>query len=632
MMLATGVQNGIPDPGTLVVILTPIVNFLSITFGVTCIGLLFSISFLHLESNGFLRKSAISNLKWITGFAICWAISESLVILLTLSNLLAEPITSTFDFTTIRSYLSQTGLGKVQLMQVVLALTIAIVAPIVRNIRATITLLLIGIIGIITPIFQSHGSQSGLHGLAIGSLIFHILGISIWVGGLISLFFMAEEVRFIALPRFSSVALWAALIVTASGATNAWTRLNFISAWSSKYAYIVIAKIVLTAVLIGFGYKQRKFILNNLTGSTKMVRLILNELLIMLVATALGAWLARSAPPLVNGVEPNVDRSLSITGIQMPAAPTLSNLLWGYEADGIFIGLLVVATLLYIRGVVILHKAGVKWPVGRTISFALGIASIDYATSGGLGLYSHFAFSFHMIAHMILGMVAPIGIILGAPITLALRTFPSGRDENERGMKGLLVAILHSKPLALLTHPIVALAFFDGSLFIMYFTSLFGNLMTGHSGHLLMNIHFILAGMLFFHVIVGIDPNPRKVPHLVRIIVLFAAMSIHAFFSIALMSSSALLDGGYFASLQRPWFIDLIADQKLGGSIGWAMGEIPIVIALIATFIQWVRDDAREAKRLDRNSDRLLSEGKPDELAEYNQYLAKLAENDRRKN
>jgi putative copper resistance protein D len=156
--------------------------------------------------------------------------------------------------------------------------------------------------------------------------------------------------------------------------------------------------------------------------------------------------------------------------------------------------------------------------------------------------------------------------------------------------------------------------------------------MTGHFGHLFMNIHFILAGMLFFHVIVGIDPNPRKVPHLVRIIVLFAAMSIHAFFSIALMSSTSLLDGGYFASLQRPWFVDLFADQKLGGSIGWAMGEIPIIIALIATFIQWVRDDAREAKRFDRNADRLVSAGKPDELAEYNKYLAKLAENDRRKN
>jgi len=631
-MFSHVVATGIPDPGTFVTLLTPIANFFSISFGVASIGLLFSISFLHLETNGFLRKSAINNLKWISTFAILWALSEMLVILLTLSNLLAQPITASLDLTSIRSYLWQTSLGKVQLTQVVIAVVIAIVIPIIRNIRGSITLFLLGMAGIITPIFQSHGSESGLHGLAIGSLIFHVIGITLWVGGLVSLFFIAPEIRNIALPRFSGVALWAAIIVSVSGVANAWTRLNFISAWSSKYAYIVIAKAVLTAILIGIGYKHRKFIINNLSGTPAMIRLIFNELFIMFVAIALGTWLSISAPPLVNEVELDVDRVLSITGVRAPAAPTLSNLLLGYEADGFILGALLVVTFLYIRGVILLSKQGVKWPIGRTISFALGIAAIDYATSGGLGLYSHFAFSFHMIAHMILGMIAPIGIILGAPITLALRVFPAGRDENERGIKGLLVAVLHSKPVAVLTHPIVALALFDGSLFIMYFTSLFGNLMTGHFGHLFMNIHFILVGMLFFHVIVGIDPNPRKVPHLVRIIVLFAAMSIHAFFSIALMSSTSLLDGGYFASLQRPWFVDLFADQKLGGSIGWAMGEIPIVIALIATFIQWVRDDAREAKRFDRNADRLVSAGKPDELAEYNNYLAKLAENDRRKN
>lgn len=631
-MLFKGVENGFPDPGTFVTVATPIASFFSLTFGVTCIGLLFSISFLHLENNGFLRKSAIANLKWICTFGFLWALSEMFVIVLTLSNLLAQPFSASLDFTSIHSYLSQTALGKVQLTEMVIALIIAIIIPIIRNMRSSILLFILGMIGIITPIFQSHGSQSGMHGLAIGSLIFHVIGITLWVGGLISLFFMPAEARNIALPRFSTLALWASMIVAISGAANAWSRLNFISAWSSSYAYIVIAKIILTLTLIGIGYKHRRFITNKLTGSKAMMRLLLNEAIIMLVATALGAWLAKSAPPLVDGVELNVDRALAITGIRMPAAPTLSNLLLGYEADGFFIGLLLIVTFLYIRGVVILSNNGVKWPIGRTISFALGIATIDFATSGGLGVYSHFAFSFHMIAHMILGMVAPIGIILGAPITLALRVFPVGRDRDERGMKGLLVAILHSKPLAVLTHPVLALAVFDGSLFIMYFTSLFGNLMTGHSGHLLMNIHFVLAGMLFFHVIVGIDPNPRKVPHLVRIILLFAAMSIHAFFSIALMSTTALLDGGYFASLQRPWFVDLLADQKLGGSIGWAMGEIPIVIALIATFIQWIRDDAREAKRFDRNSDRLVAAGQTDELADYNEYLAKLAETDRRKN
>jgi cytochrome c oxidase assembly factor CtaG len=60
------------------------------------------------------------------------------------------------------------------------------------------------------------------------------------------------------------------------------------------------------------------------------------------------------------------------------------------------------------------------------------------------------------------------------------------------------------------------------------------------------------------------------------------------------------------------------------------MGEIPILIAIIATFIQWVRDDSREAKRLDRASDRAVAMGDDDELAKYNQYLAKLADREKK--
>lgn len=219
---------------------------------------------------------------------------------------------------------------------------------------------------------------------------------------------------------------------------------------------------------------------------------------------------------------------------------------------------------------------------------------------------------------MTLSMIAPILIVLSAPITLALRTLPIGRNKEERGLRGWLIQSLHSRFSKVFTHPIIALAIFDGSLFALYFTPLFGNLMSSHFGHLLMNFHFILAGLLFFHVIVGIDPNPRRVHHLVRVVILLGAISIHAFFSIALQASSTLIDGGFYQSLERPWATDLLADQKTGAAIGWAMGEIPIVIALIATFIQWTRVDAREAKRADKNSER--------DLAEYNDYLRKLAE------
>jgi putative copper resistance protein D len=159
-------------------------------------------------------------------------------------------------------------------------------------------------------------------------------------------------------------------------------------------------------------------------------------------------------------------------------------------------------------------------------------------------------------------------------------------------------------------------------------TPLFGNMMQSHLGHLVMSVHFLLAGILFFHVVIGIDPNPRKVPHIVRIVILFAAMSIHAFFAVALISSSTLIDQGYFASLQTPWNLDSLADQRAGGSVAWAMGEIPILLALIATFIQWMRDDKRETKRIDRNEARLAAMGEPDELAQYNAYLTSLATKD----
>ncbi|NCU90312.1 MAG: cytochrome c oxidase assembly protein, partial [Actinobacteria bacterium] len=168
---------------------------------------------------------------------------------------------------------------------------------------------------------------------------------------------------------------------------------------------------------------------------------------------------------------------------------------------------------------------------------------------------------------------------------LALRTLPIGRDKDERGIRGLLLSFLHSKPTALWTHPIVALAIFDGSLFALYFTPLFGELMSSHFGHMVMDLHFIGAGLLFFHVIVGIDPNPRRVHHLVRVVMLLAAMSIHAFFSIALMSANTLIDDGYYALLERPWATDLLSDQKVGAAIGWAMGEIPIVVALTKVVI-----------------------------------------------
>jgi len=546
-----------------------------------------------------------------------------------LANILGTDLSGALDPTSMRSFISQITLGKYMFAQLCLALLVAATVARIKDVAGANALLLLSLAAIIAPVFESHSASSGSHALAIGSLVVHVVAISLWVGGLVAITFLKAQDRAMALPRFSALALWAAIAVSASGTANAWARLNFQSAWSSDYARLVLLKILLTAVLIFFGYLNRRQLKGSLKLDGKQLgRLLSVEVLIMAVTTFVGSKLSTMQPPL-RSESSVLDPGLAVAGIATPPPPNLWRLISLYDPDALMIGVLVTAVALYIRGVIILTRRGDKWPVGRTVAFALGISAIDYATSGGLGVYAKFSFEYHMIAHMLLGMVAPIGIVLGAPITLALRTLPQGRTSQERGVRGTLIALLHSKPAAVFTNPVSALALFDGSLFVLYMTPLFGNLMQSHLGHLVMSVHFLLAGILFFHVIIGIDPNPRKVPHIVRIVILFAAMSIHAFFAVALISTSTLLDQGYFASLQTPWNLDLLADQHAGGSVAWAMGEIPILLALVATFIQWMRDDSRETKRIDRNEARLAAMGEPDELAQYNAYLSTLAEQDR---
>jgi putative copper resistance protein D len=546
---------------------------------------------------------------------LIWFSSSFIYIIATLAEILDVSFTDALDTTTIRSFVSQVLIGRYLLAQTLVAFLAGYLILRLKRVIPTLILLLTSLIAIAAPALESHSASGGSHALAVGSMLLHVGGLTLWAGGLFALMFVSAEDRKYAVPRFSVMALWAAILVVLSGLINAWARLNFREAWDSNYARVIVIKTILTGVLLFIGYLHRK----NLSLREKidwrgLTRLISAEVVLMAVVTAIGTWLSLNASP---------DRVIEPV---IPGAPSFTRILWAYEPDVFFIGVLILAVALYIKGVAILKKRGDSWPVGRTIAFALGIALIDFATSGGLGVYAMYSFEYHMIAHMTLGMIAPIGLVLGAPITLALRTLPQGRTSTESGPRAILVALLHSRIGILLTNPIIALALFDGSLFVLYFTDLFGILMASHAGHLLMNVHFILAGYLFFMIVIGLDPTPRRIHHLVRIVILFAAMAIHAFFSISLLATTTLIDQGFYSSQNIPWLgSGILDDQRAGGSVSWAMGEIPIILALIATFILWMRDDAKEARRIDRNEERKAAMGEPDELEQYNEYLKSLS-------
>ena len=579
------------------------------------VGLLLAMSLLTVNTEGNLSANSLALRRRASLIGLIWFFSSVTYIIATLADILGVSFSDALDMTTVRSFVSQIFIGRYLLAQTLVAFIAGYLILRLKRVIPTLILLLISLVAIAAPALESHSVSGGSHALATGSMLLHVAGLTLWAGGLFALVFISAEDRRYAVPRFSVMALWAAIVVVLSGLINAWARLNFRDAWDTTYARVIILKTLLTGVLLFMGYLHRK----NLSLREKidwrgLTRLISAEVALMAGITAIGIWLSLNASP---------DRVIEPV---IPAAPTFSRILWAYEPDIFFIGVLVLAVALYVKGVVILKKRGDAWPVGRTVAFALGIAGIDFATSGGFGVYAMYSFEYHMIAHMTLGMIAPIGLVLGAPITLALRTLPQGRTSTESGPRAILVALLHSRIGTLFTNPVIALALFDGSLFVLYFTDLFGTLMASHAGHLLMNIHFILAGFLFFMIVIGVDPTPRRIHHLVRIVILFAAMAIHAFFSISLLATTTLIDKGFYSSQNIPWLgSGILDDQRAGGSVSWAMGEIPIILALIATFILWMRDDAKEARRIDRNEERKAAMGEPDELAQYNEYLKSLS-------
>jgi putative copper resistance protein D len=600
-----------------------IFKFISLASAFSIVGTLTAIAFLLPEVEGFFQDSGLKLKRLLTPMAAIWALAVIGVFLFELAVIVDKPILEIFSGNLIRSFALQVILGKLLLINIIAALLVLLLVPSIKRTGGAVALLLITLIGLLAPYLENHSASSGHHMLAVGLVVTHVLALALWLGGLVALALIGKEERNLAALRSHSIALWSLVAVALSGSMNGWVRLGDIRNIGSTYGLLLLGKslLLLTVFAVAFKFRVKQ---EETFDDGVLSRQLGVEGALFAVTMVLAVILGRTAPPEVTKPE-----SINpILGSVMPQSPTFSRLLLGYEPNGLFLSLLILLVALYIKGVLTLSRRGDRWPVSRTIFFAMGISIADFAVNGGLGLYSHVTFSFHMVAHMALATLAPIGIALGAPITLALRTLPIGRAAHERGIRGYALALLHSRYSRIIAHPVVAMLIFDISMFALYFTDLFSWLMGYHFGHFFMEMHFFIAGFLFFASIMGTDPIPNKLPFIGRIVVIFAAMSIHAFFSVSLMSSTVLVDGGYFASLDRPWWPDLLADQKTGAAFGWAFGEIPILLALAATFVQWVRSDSNEAARIERNAERAKASGLPDELDRYNEYLRSLNNRD----
>lgn len=255
----------------------------------------------------------------------------------------------------------------------------------------------------------------------------------------------------------------------------------------------------------------------------------------------------------------------------------------------------------YLAGLVVLRRRGVAWPVGRIVAWLLGLVSLVVVTCTGLATFGMALFSIHMAQHMVLSMLTPVLLLLGAPVTLTLRALPATGTAG--ASRRILLAVLHSRVAKVISHPGFTVTAFVVSLFGLYFTGLLDVAMATHLGHQLMLVHFLTVGLLFFGPILAVDPWPRRSSPGLRLVEMLVAVPFHAFFGVVVMQTGYPLSG-MFATSTRALGLDPIADQATGGGIAWGFGETPIALVTLVVFAQWVRSDGRAARRYDRQAAR----------------------------
>jgi len=259
--------------------------------------------------------------------------------------------------------------------------------------------------------------------------------------------------------------------------------------------------------------------------------------------------------------------------------------------------LLVVAAGVYLYGVHTLRSRGDHWPLARTLFFLIpGLGGIASVTVSGLHAYDTTLLSVHMVQHMVLSMVAPIFLALGAPVTLALRTL---RGTPRRR----LLAVVHSRVARLFTNPLVAFGMFVATPFALYFTGLYRLTLESALVHELVHAHFIITGCLFFWPLLGLDPLPGRWPYPARALLMLLSVPFHTVLGLTVMQSKTLFGGDWYPSLNLAW-ADPFTDQKIAGGILWAGGEFISVTMIAVLVVQWVRASEREARRIDRELDR----------------------------
>lgn len=620
----------IADPGALTRWGLPLARGVADLAGAVTVGALVVTAFVlpaPVDGRRRLVGAAAGGALLAAAAAAVWSVASVAVLLLGYSEIAGEPLGAPGTGAGLISYVTSVDQGRSLAAAAVLVVLTTFVATSAARLTTVGVAAALSVLSLLPTALTGHAANAANHEAAVNTQALHLVGLSVWVGGLVTVWCLRGRLGdhlAVVVARYSRVALWAFVAVGVSGVAGGLLRVGGVAGLTSTYGVLLGGKAVLLVVLGAFGWAHRRRTVpavaaGGAAARRAFARLALAELAVMAVATGLGVALGRTSPPPAPSAQQ--DPTTELLGYPMPPPLAFEQWFTQWQLDSLWTAVAVVAAALYVGAVVRLRRRGDRWSTPRTLAWLGGCLALVYATGGAPGAYGRVLFSMHMVEHMTIGTLVPILLVLGAPVTLALRALRV-RTDGSRGPREWLLVVVHSRVFAVLGHVAVAPPLFVASLVAFYYTPVFDLALSTHVGHVLMTTHFIVVGYLFAWVVCGPDPGPRRPVFPVRLLVLIITMAFHALFGIALMSSTTALGADWFGALDRSWGPTLLQDQYRGGALAWALGDYPVGLLAVALAWAWIREDERESRRFDRRAER---DGDA-ELHRYNAMLGEMAE------
>ncbi len=514
---------------------------------------------------GVLGSVARGALQLAGRCAVVWSATALVSLVLTAGDLVGAPPTE-LTAASLRT-VAGTAQGRALLVAAVLAAALAVAARSVRSVLGAVVLLGVALAALLPVGVAGHASTAGDHDVAVSALVVHVGAASVWVGGLAGLLLLVRTAPPqvpAAAHRFSALALVAFTALGASGLLVALTRLGTsVSAWTSGYGALVVAKAGVLVLLGGLGLAHRRRTLPRLAGGRAgaFLQLAGGELVLMAGAIGIAAALSRTPVPARPVVADPTHGGGHSTLPSRIDPVSLGELVTAWRINAVLVLLLGLALAAYLVGVRSLTRSGQRWPRARTGAFLAGIALGLVATCSGIATYAPALVSVQIAQLLLVLVPVPALLVLGAPLTLWARVRRAGAADDDA-----VRTVLDSAVLRRLSDPFVGAGLAAVLLLGLYRSPLIEVSLSSSWVHLLVLLMAAAAGLLLFWPLVGVDPAPGARSRSETAVCVAGVVGCLGLLATQLRYGDQLLAGVWFLELRWSW-VDPVADQRLGGAL-----------------------------------------------------------------